>query len=123
VYWYMEPCKFVMSRLEADKIFGDSALPEAWRQAIFKHPVAYLQHRATFMISFLTGTNLVMWTQDIENPTKNVFADREAFTWLLNLQETLRPTWVFKQATWLLLCGVLCVLALRRRETSGGAFV
>ncbi len=122
-YWYLEPCRFVMGRLEGDKIFGTATLVEAWRRAVLNHPIAYLQHRAAFMTSFLTGTNLVMWSQDIDHPTKIVFADRPAFVALLAIHDVLRPSWLFKPASWLLLCAGLCALGWRGRHTFAGAFV
>ena len=44
-YWHIEPCDFVMQRLERkeDKIFGTPRLTEAWRSAVLAHPLAYLQ--------------------------------------------------------------------------------
>lgn len=121
-YWYIEPCRFVMARLEGDKIFGTGALLKAWRDAVIAHPVAYLEHRATFALGFLTGDNLVMWTYDIDNQNKPVFADRAAFTTLVAMQKAL-PAWLFKPATWLALCLLLCAMAWRRRNTPSGAFV
>ena len=62
-YWNNGPCTFVMKRIEGEeKIFGTSALSEAWRRAVMNHPIAYLRHRATFMATFLGGANLTMWT-------------------------------------------------------------
>ena len=49
-------------------------------RAVANHPVAYLQHRAAFMWNFLAGANLTMWTADVDDPSKTVFADRPAFT-------------------------------------------
>lgn len=122
-YWYLEPCKFVMGRLEGEtKIFGTPALADSWRRAVMQHPIAYLQHRAAFMKKFLGGTNLVMWTHDIENPTRIVFADRPAFMWLLEMQEMLQPTLLFKQATWLVLCVAIAGIGWRKRDRPEGAF-
>jgi hypothetical protein len=122
-YWNIGPCQFVMRRLEAEQLFGDARLVTAWRAAVIRHPIAYLQHRATFMAQFLAGENLTMWVLDIENPPRTVFADRPAFTALLALHETLRSTWLFKPATWLVLCVGLVVLAWPRRGTPAGALV
>lgn len=123
-YWNIGPCQFVMHRLEQEeKLFGTSRLAAAWREAIIKHPIAYLQHRLTFMMTFLTGTNLTMWVLDIEHPPDVVFADRPAFRALLTLHAALHSTWLFKPATWLLLCLAFCVLAWRRRDSASGAFV
>src|SRR5262249_25527032 len=53
-YWHIEPCDFVMQRLQNDgKIFGTPQLVEAWRDAVLSNPLAYLKHRATFMGTFL----------------------------------------------------------------------
>jgi hypothetical protein len=55
-----------MERLEKEaKIFGTPALVDAWRRAVTTHPIAYLQHRLTFMGQFLFGDNPTMWTVDI----------------------------------------------------------
>src|SRR5262249_54379276 len=122
-YWYLEPCKFVMGKLEGEaKIFGRSELVDAWRRAVLDHPLAYLQHRLAFMMQFLSGTNLVMWTEDIENRGKPVFADRPIFAWLLNLHEKLRSTPIFKPVTWFLACVVLFAVGWRQRQTPAGAF-
>jgi len=96
---------------------------EAWSKAVSRHPLAYLEHRATFMWRFLTGDNLVMWTEDIQDRGKRVLPDRAAFTALVALQDALTPLWLFKPAVWLLLSLLLCALAWRRRATASGAFV
>ena len=49
IYWNRDPCKFVMAKLEGEKIFGTPALSSAWLRAVTAHPIAYLQHRAAFM--------------------------------------------------------------------------
>ncbi len=53
IYWTQQPCAFVMEHLEREKIFPSPVLTEAWRRAIVSHPIAYLEHRATFMATFL----------------------------------------------------------------------
>jgi hypothetical protein len=123
VFWNYGPCQFVMRRLVDEKRFGTSALADDWRRAVIKHPIAYLQHRAAFMQTFLFDMNTVMWTLDIENPPRKVFADRPAFTALRELHQILQSTWLFKPAVWLLLCIGLCALGWRQRNTSEGAFV
>ena len=122
-YWFLEPCRFVMARLEAEKIFGSDTLVRAWRESVLRHPVAYLEHRATFMRTFLTGDNLVTWTEDIENRGRRVLPDRTAFTTMVAVQESLKPFWLFKPAVWLALALLLCAFAWRRRDTSSGAFL
>ena len=60
-----------MEHLEREKLFASPALTDAWRRAIVSHPIAYLQHRATFMWTFLTGANLTMWTRDLDDTSKD----------------------------------------------------
>ncbi len=123
IYWRFEPCRFVMERLERDKLFGSSALVDAWRRAILHHPLAYLRHRAAFMWNFLAGAdNLTMWTADLHETDRPVFADRAAFTALRTLHDALKPTPLFRAGTWLVACMALGLLAARRRDTPAGAF-
>jgi len=123
IYWGNEPCGFVMTRLEREKIFGSDTLVTAWRRAIVGHPLAYLAHRATYMTKFLTGNNLVMWTKDADDTEKPAFPDRAAFAALIAIQDALQPTWLLRSVTWLALCLLLCALAWQRRATPAGAFV
>ena len=122
-YWNMGPCQFVMSRLESEKIFGTPRLVTAWRQAVINHPIAYLRHRMTFMATFLAKSNLVMWTPDLDDPTKIAFRDNAALMTLKAVHDALQPTFLFWQGTWLLLCVGLCALGWWRRDTPEGAFV
>jgi hypothetical protein len=123
IYWNAEPCRFVMDRLEGDKLFRTPAIYEAWRRAVTSHPGAYLRHRAAFMWNFLARVNFTMWTQELEPPFKDLFADRNAFTALRATHDALKATPLFRAGTWLLLCAALCALAWRRRDTPAGAFV
>jgi hypothetical protein len=123
IYWRLEPCDFVMHKLEhEEKLFGTSALAEAWARAIMRHPLAYLQHRAAFMWNFLAGNNLTMWLADVERPAANVFPDRPAFAALVWLHDRLEPTPLFRTGSWLLVCIMVCGFAWRQRETPEGAF-
>jgi hypothetical protein len=60
-YWYVQPCLFVMRRLERpdDMIFGTPRLVRAWWHAVTTHPRAYIEHRATFTWQFLARSKLV----------------------------------------------------------------
>jgi hypothetical protein len=123
IYWTQEPCMFVMERLEHDKLFGTPALAEAWKGAIAKHPVAYLQHRATFMATFLAGSdNTTMWSRDLDDPDKIIFADKPRLMALKAVHDALLPTPLFRAGTWLLIDIVVCLFAWRRRNTTAGAF-
>lgn len=122
IYWTVEPCKFVMDRLEGEKVFGSPALTNAWKGAIVKHPLPYLQHRAAFMWTFLTGSNLTMWTIDVDDTSKSAFANNSRLMALSMLHDTLKPTPLFRAGAWLLLDIVVCLFAWRRRDTPAGVF-
>ena len=123
VYWTQEPCLFVMARLEHDKLFGTPAVTEAWRSAIVKHPTAYLQHRATFMATFLFGSkNMTMWSRDLDDADKIIFSDKPRLMTLKAVHDALLPTPLFRAGTWLLIDIIVCFFAWRRRDTPAGAF-
>jgi hypothetical protein len=122
IYWRLEPCEFVMKKLDGEKLFGTPVIPKVWLRAIARHPVAYLQHRSAFMWNFLAGANLTMWTDDVYEPAKKVFPDRPAFNALVAIHDALKPTPLFRAGTWLLLCVAVCGFAWRRRDTPEGAF-
>ena len=123
IYWTVDPCKFVMLRLEDGKIFGSPVITNAWKEAIISHPSAYFQHRAAFMWTLLTGANLTMWTIDVDDTSKSAFANNPPLMAISSLHDALKPTPLFRAGTWLLLNTVLCLLAWRRRHTPAGAFV
>ncbi len=123
IYWYHEPCKFVMTRLEADKIFGTPQLFDAWRKAVMRHPLAYLQHRSALFLNMTTGRTLTMWGNELEAPFRPVFAERPLFQAFKNVHDLLYPTPLFRVWLWLLGCIVLCAFAWRRRDDAAGAFV
>jgi hypothetical protein len=122
VYWNAEPCRFVMDRLEGEKIFGSPELIHAWLRAIAKHPMAYLRHRTAFMWTFLAESNLTIWTQDLDDPTKAVLADNPAFMALRALHDALEATPLFWPGIWVLLNVAVCAWAWRCRHTEAGAF-
>jgi hypothetical protein len=123
IYWTQEPCMFVMALLEGQELFGTQALPQAWRRAIVEHPLAYLQHRATFQWAFLTDENLAMWSRAFDNPDKIVFADNPRLMAVKAVNDALNATPLFRPGAWLLLNLALCVFAWRRRDTASGAFI
>lgn len=122
IYWRLEPCEFVMHKLESDKLFGTPAISDAWMRAVVNHPVAYLQHRSAFMWNFLARANLTMWTDDVYDPSKKVFADRSAFNALAAIHDALKRTPLFRAGTWLILCIAVCAFAWRRRNLPAEAF-
>jgi hypothetical protein len=123
IYWRLEPCDFVMRKVEREKgLFGTPAISGAWLSAILHHPLAYLQHRSAFMWNFLAADNLTMWTADVENPTKNVFADRTAFNALVAAHDVLKPSPFLRVGFWLLACIIVCWLSWKRSGPREAAF-
>ncbi len=123
IYWRLEPCDFVMRKVEREKgLFGTSAISGAWLAAILRHPIAYLQHRSAFMWNFLGADNLTMWTADVEHPAKNVFADRAAFNALVSAHDVLKPTPFLRAGFWLLACIIVCCWSWRRSSPREAAF-
>ena len=122
IYWTQQPCLFVMARLEHEKLFASPALTDAWTHAIASHPLAYIQHRAAFMWTFLTGANLTMWTRDLDDTSKIIFADNPRLMALKAVHDALTPTPLFRTGTWLLLDVAVCFFGWRRRNTPAGAF-
>jgi hypothetical protein len=123
IYWTQEPCLFVMGKLEGEKLFGTSAISSSWLSAITHHPIAYLEHRFSLEWEFLTGKNLALWTRDLDDADKIIFADKPRLMALKALNDALNETLLFRAGTWLLLNLALCLLVWRRRQTPGGAFV
>jgi hypothetical protein len=122
-YWHVEPCPFVMRRLEqpGDTLFGTPRLVSAWWQAISAHPLAYLSHRATFMWQFLARSNLVLPVWDWLDPA-SPYGHRPYFTPLVALHDRLQPTVLFRPGLWLVLALAVAVWAWPARATAAGAF-
>ena len=122
-YWHVEPCQFVMERLERrdDTIFGTPRLTEAWWHALAAHPLAYLGHRATFMWQFLARSNLALPVWDWLDPA-SPYGHRPYFRPIIAVHDLLQPTLLFRPGLWLLLAGVVGATAWRARSTAAGAF-
>ena len=122
-YWHVEPCPFVMRRLESpdDRIFGTARLTRAWWDAIRAHPFAYLSHRATFMWQFLARSNLVLPVWDWLDPTAG-YGHSRYFTPLLALHEVLQPRLLFRPGLWLILSLAVLLSVWPARATPAGAF-
>src|ERR1700722_11934621 len=88
-----------------------AAIMEDGARGVIYHPLAYIQHRPTFMWNFLAGQNLTMWIADVEHPTAIVFPDRPAFAALISLHDLLKPTPLFR---------VGCSFASPRADSPGG---
>jgi hypothetical protein len=124
-YWTIDPCRFVMQRLERpdDIIFGTRRLTEAWMRAITGHPLAYLRHRFTYFWTFLTDPNtLTLELYDANDAAKTPLAGKAAFKTMLALHDRLKSTFLFRPWFWLVLAGASFVLEISARGTPSGAF-
>jgi len=125
-YWTMEPCRFVMQRLERpdDVIFGTPRLAQAWRQAVIAHPLAYLRHRLTFFWTFLASPNaMTLELYHAHDRTRTPLADNRLFQAVVALHDALKPTILFRPGFWLALAAMIGALAWPARATPSGAFV
>jgi hypothetical protein len=123
-YWTLDPCKFVMARLERpdDVIFGTPRLVEAWVRAVTAHPLAYVEHRLTFMWTFLARDKLVLELYKLALPDETPLAHNPYFTALMPLYDTLKSTILYRVGLWVIISVVIIALAWRGRATPDGAF-
>jgi hypothetical protein len=123
-YWTVEPCRFVMQRLERqdDVIFGSPQLAQAWIRAVAAHPLAYLQHRATVMWHFLADPNLTLELYHVNDPTITPLAQNRFFKSLMALHDALKTTIFFRMGFWLVFAIVVFAFAWPARATAAGAF-
>jgi hypothetical protein len=122
-YWYLEPCRFVMDRLEREHLFGTPRLAAAWASAVASHPLAYFRHRLTYTGTFVAGMKSAAWLNDIRAPTQPAYPDNPYFMALKKVHDSLQGTILFRVGWWLLVCVIACALAWRRRHAPAGAFV
>jgi hypothetical protein len=123
-YWTLDPCKFVMGRLERpdDVIFGTQRLVDAWRQAVAAHPLAYLSHRLTVLWTFLALPNLTLELYKLILPDETPLAHNSYFAAVLPLHEALKSTILYRTGAWLLLSCAIVGWAWPARRTPSGAF-
>jgi hypothetical protein len=123
-YWTMEPCRFVMQRLESkdDVIFGTPRLTGAWARAVAAHPLAYLAHRATFMGTLLFRPILTLELYHANDPAKTPLAQSRYFKSVLALHDAIKSSVLFRIGFWLILAIVTFVFAWPARATPAGAF-
>ncbi len=100
-YWTLDPCKFVMARLERpdDVIFGSQRLVDAWLHAVTTHPIAYLQHRLTVLWTFLALPNLTLELYKLVLPDETALAHNRYFLALLPLHDALKSTILYRDRT------------------------
>jgi hypothetical protein len=120
-YWTLDPCRFVMARLERpdDVIFGTPRLVAAWLRAVTTHPFAYIEHRLTFMWTFLTGDKLVLELFRLDG---SPVSHNRYFMALMSFYDALKSTILFRVGSWFLIAIAIVGLAWRARTTPSGAF-
>jgi hypothetical protein len=123
-YWTLDPCKFVMGRLERadDVVFGTQRLVDAWTRAVAAHPLAYLSHRLTFLWTFLALPNFTLELYKLILPDETPIAHNPYFLALLPLHEALKSTILFRAGFWLILSAAIVGFAWPARRTPSGAF-
>src|SRR5215475_5986703 len=124
-YWTLEPCRFVMARLERpdDVIFGTPRLTEAWKHAVTTQPLAYLRHRLTFFWHFLADPDtLTFELYKINDPELTPLARNDRFKAVLVLHDELDQTVLFRPGFWLILAGMVVIAAMPARTRPAGAF-
>jgi hypothetical protein len=123
-YWTLDPCKFVMGRLERsdDVVFGTQRLVDAWMRAVGTHPLAYLSHRLTFLWTFLAVPNLTLELYKLILPDETPLAHNPYFLALLPLHDALKSTILFRPGFWLILSAAIVGWAWPARHTPSGAF-
>jgi hypothetical protein len=124
VYWTLEPCRFVMTRLERpdDVIFGTPRLTEAWKHAVTTEPLAYLRHRLTFFWRFLADPDTLTFELYRINDPATPLAGNNRFKTMVALHDTLKPTVLFRPGCWLILAGMIVIVAMPARTRRAGAF-
>lgn len=124
IYWTLEPCRFVMARLEQkdDVIFGTQRLVNAWLAAVVKHPLAYLEHRLDVLWTFLAKPNLTLELFKLDVPGATPMAQNHSFMALLRIHDALKSTFIYRTGFWLILAGAIGAFAWPARATASGAF-
>jgi len=102
-------------------VFGSPRLAEAWRRAVLAHPVAYLEHRSSFMWNFLGRSNLVLPYGDWQGP-QAAYGANPHFRPLLALHGVLERTPLFRPGLWLVLAIAAVATAWPARGVPMGAF-
>jgi len=123
-YWHLDPCQFVMIRLESkdNVIFGTPRLAESWLRAVAAHPLAYLRHRLIFFWTFLAGANPTLELESLEFVDQVPLARNRYFLTILALHDVLKSTALFRAGTWLAFATAVGALAWRGRATPTGTF-
>lgn len=123
-YWTLEPCNFVMARLERkdEPIFGTQRLIDAWVSAVKAHPLAYLEHRLTVLWTLLGRENYVLEIHKMPLPEEAPIAQNSYFRALLPLQDAIKSSILYRGGFWLLLAAAIAAWAWPARLGASGAF-
>jgi hypothetical protein len=123
-YWTLDPCKFVMVRLESkdDVVFGTPRLVWSWLRAVAAHPSAYLRHRLAVLWRFLAGANPTLELERLHLVDRVPLARNQRFLAIVALHDSLKLTPLFRAGTWLAFAAAVGALAWRGRATPAGAF-
>jgi hypothetical protein len=123
-YWTLDPCKFVMVRLESkdDVVFGTPRLVWSWLRAIAAHPSAHLRHRLAFLGRFLAGANPTLELERLHLVDRVPLARNQRFLAIVALHDSLKSTPLFRAGSWLAFAAAVGALAWRGRATAAGAF-
>jgi hypothetical protein len=123
-YWTLEPCNFVMKRLESqdDAIFGTPRLVDAWVGAVEAHPLAYIEHRLTVLWTLLGRENYVLELYKLTQPDETPIAHNSNFLALLPLEMALEPSVLYRGGFWLVLGLAIAAWAWPARASASGAF-
>jgi hypothetical protein len=123
-YWTLDPCKFVMARLERPgaAIFGTQQLVDAWVRAVAAHPLAYLSHRFTVLWTFLALPNLTLEVFKLPLLDETPIAHNRYFMGLLPLHDALKATLLYRVGCWMLISVAIIGWAWPARRTPSGAF-
>ena len=102
-YWTIEPCLFVMKRLEGqdtlsngEVIFGTPKLSNAWLAAVTAHPLAYLRHRTSHFWRLISGENLTFEIHQLNVPGWTTLAQHPPFKTVLTWHDWLKSTFLFR---------------------------
>ena len=123
-YWTLDPCKFVMARLERpdDVIFGTPRLAEAWIRAVSAHPLAYLEHRLSVLWTLLAAPNMTLEDYELGPSDEAPLAHNRRFLALLRLHDALKSGILFRAGFWLALSFATFAWAFPARGTASGTF-
>ncbi len=123
-YWTLDPCKFVMARLERpdDVIFGSPRLMDAWIKAVTTHPLAYVEHRLMVLWTFLALPNLTLQVYKLPLPDETPLAHNAYFPMLLRLHDALQSTILYRAGLWLIVSIATFAWSWPARGTASGTF-